>query len=140
MATTNSFADVMQDWEKVLAACTDNAGALAAAEPQRAAVEAFLKEARDLKGQQESHRAAKQQTRQQLGKVIKDGREAVRRLRGAVKANLGTDNERLVQFNIAPSEKLREFGMKPFPARKPARDHPAPYLVKPGAPRNPTAP
>jgi hypothetical protein len=105
MATNNSFADVMLEWEKVLAACADNAAELTTAEPQRAALEAALKEARDLSGQRDSHRAAKQRTRQQLSKVIQDGREAARRLQGVVKGNLGTDNERLVQFNIPPRRK-----------------------------------
>jgi hypothetical protein len=37
-----------------------------------------------------------------LGLILKEGREAARRLQGEVKANLGTSNERLVQFNIKP--------------------------------------
>lgn len=105
MASINSFADLMLDWENLLAACADHADALASAEPQRALVEKLLKEARDLKAQNDSHRGAKQESRQQLDKLLKDGREAARRLRGAVKANLGTDNERLVQFNVTPNRK-----------------------------------
>jgi hypothetical protein len=105
MATKNSIADLMLDWEKILAACADNATELTTAEPQRAALEAALKEARDLRGQRDSHQAAKQRTQQQLNKVIENGREAVRRLQGGVKLNLGTDNEQLVQFNIPPRRK-----------------------------------
>jgi hypothetical protein len=102
MKSASSFADVISLWQKLLAACADNASSLTAAEPQRLAVERALKDVTDLKALQDSHRAAKQEARQQLDKALKDGREAARRLQGAVKANLGTDNERLVQFNVAP--------------------------------------
>jgi hypothetical protein len=99
---TDSFADVISQWQKLLAACADNAPVLTAAEPQRLEVEKMLKSVMDLKAVQDSHRAAKQETRQQLDQALADGREAARRLRGAVKANLGTATERLVQFNIKP--------------------------------------
>jgi len=118
MATNNSFADLMLDWEKILAACADNATELTTAEPLRAALETALKQARDLRGQQDSHQAVKQRTRQQLNKVLQDGREAARRLQGVVKGNLGTDNERLVQFNIPP--RLKRGGRKTKTASPPA--------------------
>jgi hypothetical protein len=111
MATVNSFADVISHWQNLLAACADNASSLTAAEPQRLVVEQMLKNVMDLKALQDSHRGAKQQVRQQLDQILKDGREAARRLQGAVKANLGTSNERLVQFNIKP--------IRPRGARKP---------------------
>jgi hypothetical protein len=105
MATQNSFADLMLDWKKVLSACADNAAELTTAEPQRAQVEKMFKEAQDLKAQQDSRTASKQATVQQLSDLLRDGREAVRRLRAMVKATLGTDNEALVQFGIAPNRK-----------------------------------
>src|SRR4029077_4241574 len=111
MATVNSFADVVSHWQSLLAACADNASSLTTAEPQRLAVEQMLKNVMDLKALQDSHWGAKQQIRQQLDQILKDGREAARRLQGAVKGNLGTSNERLVQFNIKP--------IRPRGARKP---------------------
>jgi hypothetical protein len=105
MATQNSFADLMLDWKKVLAACADNAAELTGAEAHRALVEKLLKEAEDLKAQQESHTASKQATVQQLSDLLNEGREAVRRLRAMVKATLGTNKEILVQFGIAPNRK-----------------------------------
>jgi len=121
MATQNSFADLMLDWKKVLAACADNAAALTTAEPQRALVEKMLKEAEDLKAQQDSHTASKQATVQQLGDLVKEGREAVRRLRAMVKATLGTDKEILTQFGIAPNRKRgkRKAALKPKPPESP---------------------
>jgi hypothetical protein len=136
MATINSFAEVMLAWEKILIACADNATELTAAEPQRAALEAALKEARDLKGQQDSHQAVKQRTRQQLKKALEDGREAARRLQGVVKGNLGTDNERLVQFNIPPRRK-RPRKAKTTP---PPTSTPPPAGGTPEAPHMPQTP
>jgi hypothetical protein len=124
MATKNSFADLMLDWKKVLSACADNAAALTTAEPQRAQVEKMLKEAQDLKAQQDSHTASKQATVQQLSDLLREGREAVRRLRAMVKATLGTDNESLVQFGIAPNRKRGK--KKVALAQKPPETPPPP--------------
>ncbi len=149
MATNNSFADLMLDWQKLLAACADNAAALTTAEPQRALVEKMLQEAQALKAQQNSRTASKQSTVQQLEGLLRDGREAARRLRSMVKALLGTDQESLVQFGIAPNRKR---GKKKKPAESPppttdpttvpppgTTGAPAPH-VGTGAPQNPTAP
>jgi hypothetical protein len=139
MATTNSFADVMLEWQKILKACTDNGAALSAAEPQRVMLEQMFRDAQELRALQDSHQAAKQAIRQQLGRLVKDGREAVRRLKGAVKANLGTDNERLVQFNIAPNRPRGPRKAKQLPPPKPPAEDTA-QIKEEGAPRNPTAP
>jgi hypothetical protein len=141
MATNNSFADVMLEWKKILAACADNAASLTAAEPQRVVMERMLKEAEELKALQDSHQAAKQAIRQQLGQLVHDGREATRRLKGAVKANLGTKSELLVQFNIQPIRR-RSRKAKRLPAAKPPAEG-TPQTAgdeEKGAPRNPTAP
>jgi hypothetical protein len=154
MATINSFADLMLDWQKVLSACADNASALTNVEPQRAQVEKMLKDAQDLKAQQDSHTAAKQAARQQLTTLLHDGREAVRRLRGLVKATLGTKNELLVRFGIAPirpKARKAKTEVKKGAAPKPTETPPAAVTAKPemppspamtetAAPRNPTAP
>jgi hypothetical protein len=97
-----SLADVLHDWQELLAASADNAADLAAAEPQRQAVEEHLKTARELRARQESHRASRQQLTKEIKQLIADGQEAARRLRSGVKANIGTKTERLTQFKIAP--------------------------------------
>ena len=103
MASKNAFADILRDWDILLAACKDNGEALQAAEPQRAEMERLTNLVRDLKDRQESLTAARQEITQKLTQAVLDGREAARRLRGAVKANLGTKTERLVQFKVAPN-------------------------------------
>jgi len=142
MATNNSFADLMLEWKKILAACADNAPALTAAEPQRLVVEKMLKDAEELKALQDSYQASKQSIRQQLSLIVKEGREAVRRLQSAAKSILGTGNERLIHFNIKPIRKRGPRKAKQPPATKPPAEgaaQPAGDEQK-GAPRNPTAP
>lgn len=97
-----SFADVILDWERLLAAHEDNSGILGSAETQRQALEEFLTSARGLKALQDSHTAAKQEATEDLKFVVHDGSEAARRYRSAVKGVLGTRSPRLVQFGIAP--------------------------------------
>jgi len=65
----------------------------------------------------------KQRITQELSKVIEGGKEAARRLRLAVKANIGTDNEQLVQFNVAPR---RARGPKKPKVKPPPVDTPPP--------------
>ncbi len=105
MANINSFPYLIRDWQRLLQAFLDHAEALAPAESQRAALSDLLTRALDLKARQDSFSAVRQQTTQELGEVLDDGREQARRLRGMVKGILGTKNERLVQFDVAPIRK-----------------------------------
>ena len=102
MASMNSYADIVLDWENILAACRDNAELLAAAEALRAALERLLATARELNSRKESAIGLKQQLTQELLRTLEEGKEVARRLRGAAKAQLGTKNERLVQFKARP--------------------------------------
>ena len=102
MGSINSVADVILDWEDVLAACRNNAEVLKPAEPLRLELERVLGSAKDIKGRREGAAALKQQLTQELSLVLKAGRELARRLRGAAKAQLGTKNEGLVEFKARP--------------------------------------
>ena len=102
MPNINSFADLVLDQEKLLRAFQDNAGTLSTAEPQRATVADNLKQLQELKARQDSFAAQRQQATQELVALMKQAREDARRLRALVKGLLGTKNERLVQFQVAP--------------------------------------
>lgn len=102
MGSINTHTIVFRDWEGCLDATTDNAAALASAEPLKVALQDYLIRGKALKATQASLTGNKQRITQELSKVIEGGKEAARRLRLAVKANIGTDNEQLVQFNVAP--------------------------------------
>ncbi|MBW8875658.1 MAG: hypothetical protein JF614_11905 [Acidobacteria bacterium] len=105
MSSINAFSGIVRDWEGLLAACKDRAGEVANAEALRSALEGLLVEGKGLKDLQESLASGRQRATQELGGVIERGKETARRLRGIVKGNLGTRNELLVQFNIAPIRK-----------------------------------
>jgi hypothetical protein len=105
MAGINTHDRVIRDWEGLLSANKDKASLLPAAEPLRADLEGILVEGKLLKDRRDSLTGDKQRTTQELQAVIVRGKETARRLRAIVKGSLGTDNEQLVQFNMAPRRK-----------------------------------
>lgn len=126
MPEIKSYADLIRDWEKLLAACRDNAAALGSLEPLRLVLEGFLAQGQELKNRQDALTAQKQVATQELDALKEEGKEAARRLRGAVKSLLGSRSELLVQFNMAP---LRKRGARKAPVKPPAP--PAPVVPKP---------
>ena len=102
MPNINSYADLVQDAERLLRSFEDNAQVLGPAEPQRDALDTNLGRLQDVKARQDSFAAQRQQSTQELDQLMLQVREDARRLRGMVKGLLGTKNERLVQFKVAP--------------------------------------
>jgi hypothetical protein len=102
MSNNGSYADLVQDSERLLRGFEDNAEVLAAAEPQRNALDNSLGRLQNVKARQDSFAAQRQQSTQELDQLMLQVREDARRLRGMVKGLLGTKNERLVQFKVAP--------------------------------------
>ncbi|HVG07772.1 MAG TPA: hypothetical protein VNM67_08700 [Thermoanaerobaculia bacterium] len=103
MPNKSSYADLVVDQEKLLRAYEDNLQVLTPAEPQRNAVASNLGQLHDVKARQESFRAQSQGATQNLELLMRQAREDARRLRALVKGLLGTRNERLVQFQVAPN-------------------------------------
>lgn len=97
-----SFAHIARDWESLLAACLANISELPELESFQAALTASLTEVRDIKALQEDLQGKRQGTTQRLNEAVERGEEAARRLRGYVKARMGTKTEFLVQFGISP--------------------------------------
>lgn len=135
MPEIKSFADLIRDWEKLLAACLDNAVILASLEPLRVVLEGLLAEGRELKNRQDALAAQKQVATQELDALKEEGREAARRLRGAVKSLLGSRSELLVQFNMAP---LRKRGARKVLVKQPVPATPAPTAPAGPAPQEVT--
>jgi hypothetical protein len=105
MPNINSYADLVRDLESLLRAFDDNAVTLAPAVPQRDSVDEALIELQDVKARQDSFAAQRQQATQELQMAMLRAREEARRLRGMAKGLLGTNNERLVQFRVAPNRR-----------------------------------
>lgn len=99
---SSSFSDFLAEWQGLLGAVAETGADLARVEPHRAALADTLQKLQDLKVQQDSHRATKQRTTQRLKEALLEGKDKAARLRGAIKAELGTGNEQLVQFGIPP--------------------------------------
>lgn len=112
MPEIKSYAELIRDWEKLLAACQANATSLGSIEPIRLVLDTLLSEVRELKNRQDALTAQRQLATQELEAVKENGREAARRLRGAVKSLMGTRSEILVQFNLSP--------LRPRKGRKPS--------------------
>jgi hypothetical protein len=115
---SGSFSSRVENWETMLRAYDLNAALLAPALPQRDALEAVLEQARDAKDAQLQHTSLKQQATKDMLRTMAAGDEAARCLRRAVEANLGTDSELLVHFELTPRRPRRR--------RKPATEEPAP--------------
>lgn len=97
-----AHADIFLEWHEILLAFDDFAEDLASAEPLRAALAESLERATELKARQAHYTALKQQTTKELNEEVDVGRERARRVRSIVKGVMGTENERLVQFKVAP--------------------------------------
>lgn len=102
MPIKNAQADVFRDWDAVLGAVTQNAALLPGVDPFKSELEGFLTQAKDLKIQQETLEGQRMGVTQKLEKVIEDGRESARKVRGFARIHLGTDNKALKQFGVAP--------------------------------------
>jgi hypothetical protein len=102
MPNIKSYAELVRDSVRLLRGFEDNSVILAPAEPQRDALAASLDRLQDKKASQDSFAAQRQQSTQELDQLMQQVREDARRLRGMVKGLLGTKNERLVQFKVAP--------------------------------------
>lgn len=119
MPDIKSYADLIRDWVKLLAACRDNAAILGSIEPLRLVLEGLMAQNEEMKSRQDALAAQKQAATQELEALKEEGREAARRLRGAVKSLLGSRSELLVQFNVAPLRKRgprKVFVKPPVPA------------------------
>jgi len=98
----NAFADHVREWESLLTAAADHAATLEPIDSHRAALADSLEKARQAKALQESYRASQQSTTQTLKEIIVEAKDRAIRLRGAIRAELGTTTEQLTQFGIHP--------------------------------------
>jgi hypothetical protein len=98
----HAFSDLLTDWDSLLGAVADHGNDLARVEPYRSALADTLAQIKATKSLQVSHRATKQRSTQQLKAMLIEAKDRAARLRGAIRAEMGTANEQLVQFGIRP--------------------------------------
>ena len=105
MASINSFADIVLDWEGLLAAVKQRAELQTTLEAELQALEKDLGEARILKRRQESQAAGRQELTQQIKELVAHGKAVAIGIRAVAKGKIGYRNEGLVHFKVAPIRK-----------------------------------
>jgi len=123
MAINNAYPDLIADSESLLSAYALNVDLLPGGEPVRDGLEASLSNFKSVKATQENFEGNRQASTQLLKSAAELVRENARRMRGFVKSVLGTKNEHLVQFGVAPIRARRNRVPDPEP---PAPEAPAP--------------
>ncbi|HEY7213498.1 MAG TPA: hypothetical protein VIC28_02660 [Thermoanaerobaculia bacterium] len=105
MPTARSFADTIREWQQIRDAYGNNTANLTAGQTLLPELEALLTKALELKSRQENLKAVKQQITKEIGETVKAGTEVLLRLRSHAKGSLGTENEGLTEFKVAPRRK-----------------------------------
>jgi hypothetical protein len=114
----SAVADVLRQWQSLLAAVDDHAAEIPVVAPHRAALAESLGKAQAAKGLQESHAASRQATTQSLQEILVEGKDRAIRLRGAIRAELGPTTEQLNQYGIRPIRRRpRRHKSTPTPAQ-----------------------
>jgi hypothetical protein len=134
MPEINSYADTTNDWEGLLVATLEHLAQLPSVEAHRTALEQHLQATKAVKARQDSHTAGRQEATQELKAMIVQGRELATRLRGAIRADLGPKNERLVQFRVKPIRRRTRRTKPEEPGTDPAASPAGPDgAIKPAA-------
>ena len=121
MASKTAYAKLIREGESLQGSCLENKPMLEGVDPLLDNLTGSLDTFKTLKTRQEQMEGSRQETTQLLQKAAEEVREAIRRLRGFVKARIGTKSERLPQFGVAPiRSRSRKAATKPETSVKPA--------------------
>ena len=113
MASINSFADVLRDWEALLAALDTHPELLSLLAADAQALQKDLADVRVLKSQQEVQKAGAQALTQQINTVVAHGKDIAMKIRTMAKGVVGLRNEAVVLFKVAPIRKRGRRAAKP---------------------------
>jgi hypothetical protein len=108
-----TYKGKIEDWDRLQERLTANATDLAHLEVLRTQLGTVTEQARQMAASQAAQRAAKQTASKSLKSAVAEGDRLANLLRSAVKQHYGIR-----------SEKLAEFGVKPFRGRKKAQTAP----------------
>lgn len=124
----NSIADLILDWETLLAKIRASVAGLPGLEAFIAPLEKLLADAKEMTARLETTRGIKQQESQQRRALLQEGKDLTSRIRAALKAHFGLQNERLVEFGISPirSRSRARTTQAPEPAEQPKPEPPSP--------------
>lgn len=102
-----SRSEEIEEIEKVLAAVDRNASMLPDLTRYRQPIEQTIQTIQTLTALQQSLEIRRQNTTRELKAALYELQEHTRRLRSAIRGDLGARNEKLTEFGIAPLRKRR---------------------------------
>ena len=117
-----SFADVMTDWEKLLAAVAANQADLPYIDGYKQQLEVEMTGAKAASLRQSASLAEAQQASRDLEGFLKRGQDLASRIRGGVRIKYGIKGEKLKEFGLKVfrGNKKKSSTEKPPPASRPA--------------------
>lgn len=123
MANETTYSGVLGELARLIGAMSSNAADLPHLEGPRARLEKILTEAQEIAKQQAALTASKQEASKRLKTLVIEGQRVASGLSKFLKENYGTR-----------SEKLAEFGLKPFRGRPRDAKPAGPELPAPASP------
>ena len=127
MAREPKYGVTVNGWERLLASFEANAADFQQLESYRAQLAAMLGQLKEATTQQASLTAGKQEATKQVRTLLVGGRKLATFLRNGVRQRYGDDSEKLVEFGLKP------FRGRPHPQTEPPVVTP-PEAERPAAP------
>jgi hypothetical protein len=102
MAREPQYGVTINGWERLLASLEANSKDFPQLETYRAQLAAMLQTAREAASQQAAMAASKQEASQRLQSMLVEGRKMATFLRNGVRRQYGDKSEKLVEFGLKP--------------------------------------
>lgn len=102
MAREPQYGVTINSWERLLASLEANAQDFPQLEVYRARLASMLQTVRESAAQQAAMAASKQEASQRLQEMLVEGRKMATFLRNGVKRQYGDKSEKLVEFGLKP--------------------------------------
>jgi hypothetical protein len=102
MASVKRYMNTTNGWAQVSTAVEANATELEHLQPSRSKLDGFRNQAEELYSEQSALTASKQEATKQLQEVLRAGNALVDLLRTGVREHYGPSSEKLVEFGIKP--------------------------------------
>lgn len=116
MITPTSIPDFADDWQQLLGAYVANASELQSVESLSQQLTTTLAELQEFGVQEKASRSERQQFTKRRRETINRGRELAIRLRAGVKSVYGPKSEKLVEFGVKPFRRRTRKEKEPQPA------------------------
>jgi len=119
MARDGSIAEQLTNWDKLITNVDANHVELPDLAAYRGPLDQVHEEAKALNARIQSLRGVKQQERVELRELMRSGRFLASKLRAALKAVYGYQNERLLEYGIRPIRSRKKPPTEPEPPPQP---------------------